>query len=95
MHVTGNFSEGTQMPGPERWWGCWSFREVGCSLVVAVVNKETIQNKRKESRFGDFPNSSPLSLFVYYLVLGGETKGIKGGKRTNPQEPGPATQPPC
>ena len=61
-------------------------------MVVAVVKEE---NKREEIRFQDFPNSSlslPLSLslsllsfFLPYLVIGGQTREIKGGKKRDPQ----------
>jgi hypothetical protein len=45
--------------------GCWSFREVGCGLLV-----EETQGKKLES--GLFLITfSPLSLFLSYLVVVG------------------------
>ena len=48
--------------------GSWSFREVGCSLLVAVVKEET-KGKKSDSGIFLIP-PSPLSLFLSYLVLG-------------------------
>lgn len=62
--------------------GCWSFRGIGCSLLV-VMFKETTR-KKLDSGISIF-----LSLYIYpslsYLTMGVETKGvgIKGGKKKN------------
>jgi hypothetical protein len=55
---------------------CWSFREVGCSLLVVVLKEET-KGKRLDS--GIFLISFfPLSPLSSYLVVRGETGG--GGR---------------
>ena len=57
--------------------GWWSFKEVGCSLLVAVLKEET---KGKESDSGIFLiPPSPLSLFLSYLVLGSKMCVCVGG----------------
>lgn len=53
--------------------GCWSFRKVGYSLLVAMVKEET-----EERRFRDL---FPSILVFSYLVLGSEMGWIKGGKK--------------
>ena len=58
---------------------CWSFREVGCSLLVAMVKEET-KGKKFSSEIFLIP-LSPLSFFLSYLVLEGKTGEIKGGKK--------------
>jgi hypothetical protein len=41
------------------------------------------RNKEKEIRKYPIP-LSPLPLFSSYLMLGGETRGLKGGEKKNP-----------
>jgi hypothetical protein len=54
--------EGPQDVGPHILvGGCWSLREVGCGLLVAMVKK---RNKKKEIRCRDFPNFSFPSILV-------------------------------
>jgi hypothetical protein len=48
------------------------------------VAKEEIKGKKLDSGIFLIP-FSPLSLFLFYLVLGGETGGITGGKKKSPQ----------
>lgn len=52
-------------------------------LLVAIVKEET-QGKKLDSEIFLIP-LSPLSLLLSYLVLGGETEGIKGGKKKYPR----------
>jgi hypothetical protein len=52
-------------------------------LLVVVFKK---RNKRKENGFKDLPNFSlsPLFLFLSYVVLGGEARGIKYVEKEEP-----------
>lgn len=59
-----------------------SFTEDVCSLLAAVVKEETKEKKLKNKILIPL---SPLPLFSSYLVLGGETRGLKGGEKKNPQ----------
>jgi hypothetical protein len=51
-------------------------------LLVSLVNQET--KEKIDSGIFLIP-LSPLFMFLSDLVLGGETKGIKSGKKKNPQ----------
>jgi hypothetical protein len=62
--------------------GWWLFREVGCSLLVAMVKEDT-KGKKLGPGILIVP---PLSLFLSYLVFVGETRGIKRGEMKNPQK---------
>lgn len=56
--------------------GHWSFKEVSCGFLVAVVKKMKNKTKQKErdSAFFLIP-LSPLFLFLSYLLFGGEIGG--------------------
>jgi hypothetical protein len=57
--------------------GYWPFREAVCGLLVPMVKKET-KGKKLDSVIVLIP-LSPLSLFLSFLVLGGEVReGDKG-----------------
>jgi hypothetical protein len=63
--------------------GCWSFRE-GCMEFVSCRAQR--RNKKTEILIRDLCLTfSPLFFFLSYLMLGGETGRIKGGKKKNPQ----------
>jgi hypothetical protein len=53
-------------------------------LVVAVV-KEEAKGKTLDSGIFLIP-LSPLLLFLSYLVLGGEPRGVKGEKKEEPSK---------
>ena len=51
--------------------GCWSFREVGCGLLVAVVKEET-KGKKLDSGISVY-----IFFFLSYLEIGSETRKDK------------------
>lgn len=54
-------------------------QRIGYSFLVVVIKEEA---KRKKLHSGILSLSHPpLSLFLSYLVIGGEAGGIKGGKK--------------
>jgi hypothetical protein len=52
-------------------------------LLVAAVKEETKEKKLGSAIF--LIPLSPLTLYLSYLVLGYETRGIKVGKKKTPQ----------
>jgi hypothetical protein len=54
--------------------GWWLFRRVGCSLLVVILKEETKGKKKIQVSL----TFSPLSSFLSYLVMVGETRRIKG-----------------
>jgi hypothetical protein len=96
--ILGTFQRICKCQGPiGRVGGCWSFREVGCSLLVAMLKEETKKKKLdlgispafSPSLHPSLPPSYPISLslsvsFLSYLVIEYETWEIKGEIKKNP-----------
>ena len=73
----GTFQRVSRGGGGSFWW-------LGRLLVVAVV-KEEAKGKTLDSGIFLIP-LSPLLLFLSYLVLGGEPRGVKGEKKEEPSK---------